>query len=199
MRLATETQVNETDTSGAIVDAQQPGDAGSAARRVRWAHRVRRESVRRLYVTYASGIVDTDQIDEVGFGLLARCESILKVTDAARGRVHCPACSMIELHDSDPDTILRCDGCGWTMPWHNYHKTYKGQKLYAGGAEEAFRGYVDRFEQARTPDARMLTIDWLLHRFHAELSEWPTAPAARNLIEGNIQEIVDLLNALAYG
>ena len=65
--------------------------AGAAA--VRWAPRVPRAAVRRLYETDALGIVDEVQIDAVGYALYARCRSILQVTAAHAGRVVCPRCA----------------------------------------------------------------------------------------------------------
>ena len=50
-----------------------------------WARRVRKEKIARLYASDARGIVDAELIDEVGFGLLARCQSILDATAAAQG------------------------------------------------------------------------------------------------------------------
>ena len=49
---------------------------------VRWASRVNPATIRRLYETDARGIVDEDLIDEVGFALYARCQSILCASDS---------------------------------------------------------------------------------------------------------------------
>ncbi len=46
----------------------------------RWAGRVSRAQILQLYATDAKGIVDEELIDEVGYALLTRCESITAVT-----------------------------------------------------------------------------------------------------------------------
>jgi hypothetical protein len=58
-----------------------------------WAPRLPQRLVARLYETDARGILDEELIDEVGYGLLARVESILTATEASRGRVRCPRCA----------------------------------------------------------------------------------------------------------
>ncbi len=50
-------------------------DEDSAIRR---APRVRRDLIRRLYEDEARGLLDDQLLDEVGIGLYARCESIMK-------------------------------------------------------------------------------------------------------------------------
>ena len=54
---------------------------------IQWSPRVGPQKILRLYQTDAQGIVDEDLIDEVGHGLLARCESIRIVSDAYKGRI----------------------------------------------------------------------------------------------------------------
>lgn len=51
--------------------------------------------IRRLYETDAKGIYDGDLIDEVGYGLLARCESFIRANRARAGEVPCPECGQI--------------------------------------------------------------------------------------------------------
>ena len=55
-----------------------------------WGPRVSRRSIAKLYHTDAQGIRYPDLIDEVGIALLARCQSILKVDAARRGKYECP-------------------------------------------------------------------------------------------------------------
>ena len=47
----------------------------------RWAPRVRRSKIRRLYETDALGIYDDELIDDVGYALLARCRSFLAASN----------------------------------------------------------------------------------------------------------------------
>ena len=162
-----------------------------------WAPRVAQEEVRRLYETDAKGIYDEDLIDEVGYGMLARCESFITANRARAGELPCPQCAGPVLRDE----VLRC-ACGWELPWADYFKTIQHKQL--SGAEPVlgqFRDFVNAFPSARTPQEKMLLIDRLIHGFHWYLKDnvkGPTRPVAVNLIEGRLREVVAFLDSLTY-
>ena len=55
---------------------------------IEWSPRVSLAKIRELYVNEARGTVEDELIEEVGFGLLARCQSIMEYTAACEeGRV----------------------------------------------------------------------------------------------------------------
>ncbi|HEX5416708.1 MAG TPA: hypothetical protein VFZ25_13645 [Chloroflexota bacterium] len=172
---------------------------------VRWASRVNPRAIRRLYETDARGIVDEDQINDVGYALLARCQSVLRATEAQVGRVTCPRCQAIILRDAagpwdKPDELLRCPGCEWSARWRDYFASFQGKHLVGGGATEAHRAFVDDFGVARTPGEKMRTIDRLIHAFHWELVSEPGRSAAREVIYAkNTTELLTFLDSLAYG
>ena len=167
---------------------------------VRWARCVPQEKVRRLYANDAHGIVDAVLIDDVGIGMYLRCQSILRVIEADRGRVTCPGCeTTIPRVSREKDEIIHCSDCGWETTWDAYHRTYKGKQLFGGGAVDAFALFVEQYNRAQTPRERLIAIDRLIHTFHWELTRNPTAPAARNLIEGSLSEVVAFLDTLTYG
>ena len=58
----------------------------------RWAPRVARRKIRQLYESDARGIYDLDLIHEVGYSLLARCESFITANRARAGDLPCPEC-----------------------------------------------------------------------------------------------------------
>jgi hypothetical protein len=162
----------------------------------RWAPRVARRKIRQLYETDAQGIYDLDLIHEVGYGLLARCESFITANRAREGKLPCPECGRTVRRE---ETLL-CP-CGWTLPWADYFKTIQHKQL--SGAEpvlEQFQNYVDAFPSARTPQEKMLLIDRLIHGFHWYLKTGgPTRPVAVNLIEGRLSDVVAFLDRLSYG
>jgi hypothetical protein len=43
--------------------------------------------MRRLYESDASGLLDEQLLDDVGFGIFARCSDVLKLYEAQNGRV----------------------------------------------------------------------------------------------------------------
>src|SRR5581483_11308548 len=101
----------------------------------RWAPRVSRDKIRRLYEEIARGLVDDELVDDVGFGLYARCQAILTVRDIwTLHRVPCAACGAVLSLPTDwlmesVDYLLRCDGCGWTLRWGDYWGTFRHQEL----------------------------------------------------------------------
>jgi hypothetical protein len=188
------------------VHAERTSGPDGAAE-VRWAPRVSRGKINRLYQLDAIGLVDGELIDEVGYALEARCRSILTVTDAQRGQVHCPRCARVGRtalipHSGRPEETLNCAACGWSTTWDAYRKTYRRKQLNSGGALRAFQEYLDAFPRARTARKKMLAIDRLIHEFHYSLRdrpEEPTRPAGVNLIDGTMAQVIALLDRLAYG
>lgn len=165
-----------------------------------WAPRVKQRDIRRLYETDAQGIYDEALIDEVGYGLLVRCQSFVQANEARDGKVRCPRCSATITHSGDKEEVLRCE-CGWELTWGDYFRTI--QHVQLSGAEpvlEQFRAFIKTFPTAKTPQKKMLAIDRLIHGFHYFLkTEQPTRPVAVNLIEGRLRQVVAFLDKLTYG
>lgn len=172
---------------------------GSAEEVPIWAPRVSKTKIRRFYENDAKGIYDDDLIDDVGFSLLARCESFIAANEAAGGKALCPRCSAKVPHQRGKDEILCCK-CGWELPWKEYFRTIQHRQL--SGAEpvlEQFREFVKAFPAARTPREKVLLIDRLIHGFHwFSKTNGPTRPVAVNLIEGRLGEVVAFLEKLTY-
>jgi hypothetical protein len=204
--------------ASAVEDAELPTSPEDLAA-IRWAPRVNPNAIRRLYETDARGIVDEQQIDDVGYALYARCRSILRATEAHKGRVTCPRCEHVierstraptPAQDSGADSravaharreeIVRCERCGWRVRWREFFKTYQDKHLVGGGAVEFHEEFVAQFERARGPREKMLAIDRLIHVFHWELKNNPVRSAARELIYArNYKELLIFLDTLTYG
>ena len=179
---------------------------------IEWAPRVSLAKIRALYVREASGICDDALVDEVGFSLLWRCESIIEFTEAVKGWVKCKRCArsgtttFIERKLKKPSEILRCPTCAWQVRWRVYvaEANKKGGRLEAGHALEAFQRYAGTFPGCSTPKERILAIDRLIHDFHWILLEEgknpePFKPAGLNLLQGSTTQVLELLEELAYG
>lgn len=165
-----------------------------------WAPRVTQAKIRQFYETDAKGIYDDDLIEEVGYSLLARCQSFVEAKEAVAGRARCPCCSTIIPHTGRKDDLLRCT-CGWELTWGEYFKTIQHKQL--SGAEpvfEQFNAFIKALPSARTPQEKVLLIDCLIHGFHWYYkTNGPTRPVAVNLIEGSMGEVVAFLDNLNYG
>jgi hypothetical protein len=168
----------------------------TSSRLPRWAPRVAQHKIRQLYEADAQGIYDLDLIHEVGYSLLARCESFITANRARAGELPCPECGRTVRREE----MLRCP-CGWALPWADYFRTIQQKQL--SGAEpvlQQFRDFVRAFPSARTPQEKMLLIDRLIHGFHTYFkTNVPTRPVAVNLIEGRMGDVVAFLDRLSYG
>ena len=163
-------------------------------RRIQWAPKVRRFKIRQLYENDAQGIVDEELIDEVGYALYARCEAVWMVTER-----RCPECREKCTRSEGKHHILTCPSCGWSTSWAAYKRSYKGKRIHGGRAYAFFMAYMDEFRRARGPREKMLAIDKVIHEVHESLNQVWTIPASVNLIEGTCDEVIEFLDALAYG
>jgi len=165
-----------------------------------WAPRVRPAKIRRLYQLDAQGIYDDELIEDVGYSLLARCESFIHANEAVRGRAKCPLCGAVIHHPVRKEDLLQC-ACGWSLSWADYFATIQHKQL--SGVEPVitlFQDFVDRFPRAQTAPQRMILIDTLLHGFHWFLNTGkPTRPVAVNLIDLRLWDVIAFLDELTYG
>lgn len=168
---------------------------------ITWAPRVSQQLIQRLYEDDAQGLQDEELINEVGWTLLARCDSFIRAVEATQGKVRCPSCDGLILHHNQPDEILHCPVCGWEIPWQDYFKTIQHKQL--SGAEPVlffFRDFIMRFPKAKEPAEKIFLIDQLIHGFHWNSHDnGPTCTTAVNLISGGYHEVVDFLDRLSYG
>ena len=177
-----------------------------------WAPKVKRHDIIRLYARDAEGIYDEDLIDEVGFGLLARCEDILTVSVGKwrtwREQPPCPDCRTVLDGGPGPDAYERrrrirptsikyeCPACGWAGNRTRYIATCRlnGLLCHRGMAPYIW-AFVDGFPVARTPQHRMVTIDILLHYLHGS---GRYKPIASFLVEGSPEKIFELLDGISH-
>ena len=166
-----------------------------------WAPRVKQEKVRELYENDAHGIYAEALIEEVGFALLARCQSFLEACEAVDGRVLCPACGTVIARSGQKDEILQCLKCGWSLPWGDYFATIQHHQL--SGAEPVralFHEFIQHFPAAQGLPEKVFLIDRLIHGFHWYFKTGkPTRPVAIILIQGKLTQVIDFLDSLACG
>jgi len=162
----------------------------------RWADRVPKWKIARIYEDDARGIHDKELVDDVAFTLLVRCESMLQAEEARRGRARCPVCEATVEHTAQKGCSLTCENCGWTGLWDAYRKSFDGQHLIAPGLQPFCREYIHHLSSSQTPKAKMYWIDWLIHRCHWEGTALPGQPGATSLIEGRAQDVNAFLSAL---
>ncbi len=159
-----------------------------------WAGRIARHQIERLYERESRGILDDELIDEVGYGLFARCESILAFTHSHRGTATCPGC--LETMGKDGETVS-CSTCNWSTTEEGFLKSSRKKYLHAGRLEPFIEAFVEDFKKAKGARAKLLLIDILIHRCHGDYegSEGLRAGAI-NLIGGKPREVMAFLDRL---
>jgi hypothetical protein len=161
---------------------------------IRWAPKVPQHKIRRLYENDAQGIIDPALIDEVGYALYARCESVWIVTER-----RCPRCQERCERSEGANPILSCPSCGWSTSWEAYKRSYKGKRIHGGRAYAFFMTFMDEWPRAKGAREKMLAIDRVIHALHESANQVWTLPASVNLIEGSFEEVIAFLDDLAYG
>ena len=175
---------------------------------IKWSKRVRQEMIERLYNQSISGIEDDALIDEVGYALYARCESIISATNGfEQERLICLTCGKeVPLSDN----IFDCP-CGFRATWDEFKKSYKGKQLHAANALPIFLDYQRDFPKAKTYGEKLVCIDVLIHSFHISMSYYKeldsydiedesvelNRPVGANLIEGKLGEVILFLDKLS--
>lgn len=168
--------------------------------KIRWAPRVQRHKIRRLYENDARGFVDEVLLEDVGLALLDRCRSVIQVS---RAEVECPLCGAviaIGFGRPDPDAVIPCPSseCDWSTTARRWHDSWSGRQLNGSRALPFFEEFAADYPRAADHRQRMLLIDRLLHAFHWFLDA-PSRSVANNLIEGSHDQVLALLDGLAYG
>jgi len=163
----------------------------------KWARRLSKNDIYRLYKSEASGLLDEELLDEVGIGFYARCKTIKQVTERL-----CPDCSEViqgAFDGNNPDRQIACQHCQWISKWEYYHRSYKTDRIHGGRAYKYFLAYLEEYPLCKTARDKMLAIDRLMHYLHEDIDdEGSVTPAAMNLVQGKRNEIREFIESLAY-
>jgi len=152
-----------------------------------------------MYATETQGRLDEELVEKVGYSLHQRCRSILMVTGGEQ--VDCPACNFEIVSNrgrwSRQNPVV-CPVCDWSATYGEWRDSWRHRDLVGGNAVKVIQAYYMIYLKVITPEQRLLMIDQLLHAFH-----WSTrhqrlhAPAAKLLIQGDLEEVLAFMDELA--
>jgi len=176
---------------------------------IKWNKRVPQALITKLYNQSVSGICDDDLVNEVGWALYARCESIISATNGFEKKILiCP-----DLCGADVpliDSVFSCP-CGFHATWDEFKKSYTGKQLHASNALPIFIKYHNEFPLKKTYGEKLICIDILIHSFHINMSYYKepdsydienegaviNRPVGANLVEGSLKEVILFLDKLS--
>ncbi len=170
--------------------------------KIRWSPKIQQAKIWQLYQNDALGAVDEELVEDVGFRLLQRCQSIAMVT---RREVECPRCGTVfALSETEPWRLepgpqtCPAPGCGWQTTREEWHASWSHRDLIGTAALQAVESYLHDYPLAHSAEERMVCIDQLIHAFHISLRTGKaTRSFANNLIEGSHEQVVEFLNRLS--
>ena len=176
---------------------------------IKWSKKVPQELIARLYNQSVSGICDDDLVNEAGYALYARCESIVSATNGFERKILiCTACGA-DVPLADNKFICPCGYINAT--WDEFKRSYKGKQLHAANALPVFLTYLRDFPRAKTYGEKLVCIDVLIHSFHIKLAYYRdlesyditdenvalNRPTGANLIAGSLHEVILFLDKLS--
>jgi len=170
--------------------------------KISWSPKIRQSKIWQLYQNDATGAVDEILVEDVGLGLLERCQSIWLVTHR---EVECPRCgATFSLCERDSWKTLRgvqtcpTPGCDWETTAEEWHESWKHRELLGTAAMGAVETYLHDYPRACTTEERMMCIEQLIHSFHISLQTGKLNRSfANNLIEGSHDQVVEFLDKLS--
>ncbi len=158
--------------------------------------KVSRYKLRRLYTGDARGVRDEDLVNEVAYGLYARCQHLL--ASEGESTPARPKRRQVQVTERPArwEGFVKRARYPWEIAWQAEFEDYQQA---AGGASEAMAYFVAHLPLARSPREKMLLINRLTHECHNSLKAPGTdTPLAVQLITGSPENLLALLNGLAY-
>lgn len=169
-----------------------------------WSKRISRRDIQRLYESDAKGLLDEDLLNEIHYAIYVRVRDMFEVRDAQQfGQVKCRQCKEpimqpYQMGSRNKNKVLKCEKWGWQVTCGEYYKSYAGKSMLPGSVSNLFESYLERFPRAKTLSEKILLIDWLIHQFHV-MQDVARMPVGQNVIQGNADEVRELIETLAYG
>jgi len=172
----------------------------------RWANRISRRLLVRLYESDAKMMLDDELLDEVGFTIYTRClqgrdESIL----FGENKMKCHNCGAILTAQSRGE-LLTCD-CGHSYLLREYKRSFVADGMPSRSATIFFNEFIDKWPTAKDSTTKMQLIDWVIHQCHQSMQTGVKSTidgknfkfAGINIIEGSPKQVAELITHLAYG
>ncbi|MDR0324895.1 MAG: hypothetical protein LBI19_02210 [Oscillospiraceae bacterium] len=165
--------------------------------RFKWASKVSRSKLIRLYQSEAQGLLDENLLDDVGYSFYTRCKQAKEARKAMeKGQIVCHTCDKA-LMPADDTAVAFCP-CGYSYTYREYRRSCNAANMPGGRADPVFRSFAEKWPGCKSSTEKMLLIDWLVHECHVTIMSGEKGRSVCvNLIEGTHAQLRDMLEMLA--
>jgi len=164
----------------------------------KWSPRLSLSKLKRLYMSSAKMLLDSDLLTEVGFTLYYRCLQGKEERDLYHSKkIKCHNCEKILSYQNKND-LVQCD-CGYQYTAREYGRSYQREWMPHGRAQDVFDRLIDKWPKAKTDAEKMNLIDWIIHECHkCMISGTKADSVAKNLLGGSRSAAEKLILELAF-
>lgn len=163
----------------------------------KWAEKVSRYKLVKLYQDEAKGLLDEDLLNEIGYTFYTRCKQARDTRQRLdKGEIICHYCG--EVHQAMSYTALIACPCGYYYTYREYRRSCNANNVPGGRATEIFKAFTDNWLLCKSASEKMLLIDGLVHECHVSaMTGAKGRSVCMNLMEGTLSQIKDMLELLA--
>lgn len=163
----------------------------------KWADKVSRNKLVKLYQDEAKGLLDEDLLNEIGYTFYTRCKQARDTRERLeKGEIICHYCGTV--HQAASYTALISCPCGYYYTYREYRRSCNANNVPGGRAAEIFRAFSDNWLLCKSVSEKMLLIDRLVHECHVStMTGVKGRSVCMNLMDGTLTQIKDMLDMLA--
>jgi hypothetical protein len=163
----------------------------------KWAEKVSRNKLIKLYQDEAKGLLDEDLLDDIGYTFYTRCKQARDTREhLEEGEIICHFCGAV--HKAADYTALIACPCGNYYTYREYRRSCNSNNVPGGRATEIFKAFMDKWLRCKSVSEKMLAIDELVHECHVSaMTGVKGRSVCMNLVEGTLSQIKNMLEMLA--
>ncbi|MBA4688828.1 MAG: hypothetical protein H2184_17000 [Candidatus Galacturonibacter soehngenii] len=163
----------------------------------KWADKVSRNKLIKLYQGEAKGLLDETLLDDIGYTFYTRCRQARDTREhLEKGEIICHFCGTV--HKAVSYTALIACPCGYYYTYREYRRSCNANNVPGGRATEIFKAYTDNWLMCKSASEKMLLIDELVHECHVSaMTGVKGRSVCMNLVEGSLAQIKNMLEMLA--
>jgi hypothetical protein len=125
----------------------------------KWAPKVSRSKLIKLYKSEAEGFLDEELLDDVGYTFYSRCKQAKEIRETLdKGQIICHYCGTI-LAPASYTAAVSCS-CGHFYTYREYRRSCNTANMPGGRATPIFHSFVDKWSGCKSFSEKMLLIDW---------------------------------------